>query len=72
MPENIPNPPRPLSPSARRALSAAMLGAATQLPPFVCSLLVDALDATAWSLLATAGATPNESRALLAALWVTE
>jgi hypothetical protein len=49
-----------------------MLGTATLLPPFVCSLLVDVIDAATWALLATAGATPNESRALLSALWVTE
>lgn len=64
--------PAPLSPSGRRALAATILGTATALPPFACSLLVDVIDATTWALLATAGATPNESRALLAALWVTE
>ena len=62
--------PAPLSPSARRALAAATLGAATKLPPLACGLLVDALDAVTWALLGSAGATPAEAKALLAALWV--
>ena len=70
--ENVPNPPSPLSPSARRALGAAMLGTATALPPFACSLLVDVLDAVSWSLLSTAGATPAEATQILTSLWVTE
>jgi hypothetical protein len=72
--QNLPNPvpPRPLSPSGRRALAAAMLGTATQLPPLVCSFLVDAVDTTSWSLLASSGATPLEARTILAVLWVTE
>jgi hypothetical protein len=64
--------PIPLSPSGRRALAAAILGTATQLPPLVCSFLVDGLDGTSWSLLAVAGATPLEAGTILAALWVTE
>jgi hypothetical protein len=47
-----------------------MLGTATVLPPFACSLLVDVLDAVSWSVLAVAGATPVEVQQLLAALWV--
>jgi hypothetical protein len=46
-----------------------MLGTATKLPPLVCSLLIDALDVVCGAVLATAGATPQESRALLAAMW---
>jgi hypothetical protein len=61
--------PEPLSTSGRRALAAAMLGTATQLPPLVCSLLIDALDVVCGAVLATAGATPQESRALLSTLW---
>jgi hypothetical protein len=68
--ETVPTPPIPLSPSGRRALAAAMLGTATLVPPYVCSLLVDSLDAAAWGLLAVAGATPAEARAVLGALWV--
>jgi hypothetical protein len=49
-----------------------MLCTATEVPPLACSLLVDALDAACWSLLAVAGATPDEARVMLAALWVTE
>jgi hypothetical protein len=37
-----------------------MLGTATALPPFACSLLVDVLDGLSWSLLATAGTTPTK------------
>lgn len=65
-----PSSPVPLSPSSRRALAATMLGTATTLPPFLCSLLVDVLDAASWAVLAVAGATPIEARQLLAALWV--
>ena len=61
-----------MSPSGRRALVAVMLGSATALPPFACSLLVDLLDGLSWSLLATAGATPAEARVILDALWVHE
>ncbi|MFL6129136.1 MAG: hypothetical protein ACJ73E_08715 [Mycobacteriales bacterium] len=63
-------PPTPLSPSGRRAVAAIGLGTATRIPPFVASVLVDVLDALSWSLLAVAGATPNDARAVLAALWV--
>jgi hypothetical protein len=49
-----------------------MLGTATTVPPFACSLLVDGLDAVSWSLLAVAGASPTEARAVLAALWTTD
>jgi hypothetical protein len=62
--------PAPRSPSGRRALAAATLGTATKLPPLACGLLVDALDAVTWGLLSSAGATPAEAKALLAALWV--
>jgi hypothetical protein len=48
-----------------------MLGAATKVSPFACSLLVDGLDAASWSLLAVAGAGPAKARAVLAALWTT-
>jgi hypothetical protein len=67
-----PAPPTPLSTSGRRALAATMLGTATRVPPFACSLLVDGLDAASWSLLAVAGASPAEARAVLAALWTTD
>jgi hypothetical protein len=69
--QNLPNPlpPRPLSTSARRALGAAILGTATLIPPFACSVLVDTLDAVAWAMLGTAGTTPAEARAVLAAMW---
>ena len=64
-----PSTPVPLSPSGRRALGAVMLGTATALPPFACSLLVDVLDASSWAVPATAGTTPAEARAVLGALW---
>ena len=68
----VPTPPIPLSPSARRAVAAAMLGTATALPPLACSLIADSLDAASWSVLATVGATPAEARQILASLWVTD
>jgi hypothetical protein len=67
-----PIPPTQLSTSGRRALAAAMLGTATRVPPFACSLLVDGLGAASWSLLAVAGASPVEARAVLAVLWTTD
>ena len=72
--QNLPSPlpPRPLSTSGRRALAAAMLGTTINLPPYAASVLVDVLDAVSWSLLATAGTTPIEARAVLAALWITD
>jgi hypothetical protein len=47
-----------------------MLCTATAVPPHASSLLVDALDGLLWTVLAVAGATPAEARAVLAALWV--
>jgi hypothetical protein len=64
------HPPLPLSPSGRRAMAATMLGTATLVPPLAASLLLDALDAVSWGLLAATGASPLEARAVLAALWV--
>ena len=72
VPTPEPLPPRPLSPSARRALAAAMLGTATGAPPYVSSMLIDALDHATWAVLATAGASPAEAVQILASLWVTE
>jgi hypothetical protein len=65
----MPNLIQPLSTSGRRALAAAMLGKATKLPPLVCSLVIDVLDTVCAAVLATAGMTPQESRALLTTLW---
>ena len=44
-----------------------MLGTATALPLFACSLLVDVLDASSWAV--PARAPPRRSRAVLGALW---
>ena len=60
----------PLSPSGRRALAATMIGTATGAPPLVCSTLADLLDAVSFTVLSTAGLSPNESRAVLTAMWV--
>jgi hypothetical protein len=49
-----------------------MLRTATALPPFVCSVFADAVDAASWAVLATAGATPAEARQILASLWITD
>lgn len=64
--------PIPLAPSGRRALAAGMVGTATRVPPYACSLLIDVLDAVSWAVLGTAGSTPDEARAVLATLWVAE
>jgi hypothetical protein len=47
-----------------------MLTALT-VPPLTASALIDTLDAVSWAVLGTAGATPNEARALLGTLWGT-
>ena len=62
----------PLSTSAQWALAAAMLGTATQVPPYAASLLVEALDHVCWAVLASAGSTPIEARAILRAMWDAE
>jgi len=62
--------PPPLSPSARRALAASMIGTETRLPGLCSALLADALDAVSAALLAAAGVTDRGvARAVLASLW---
>ena len=60
-----------LAPSGRRALAASMLTTVTVPPPLTASVVIDVLDAVSWAVLGTAGASPNEARALLGTLWGT-
>ena len=65
-----PHPYRPLAPTARRAVASTALHAAvTDTGLLSASVLVDALEAVSWGILAAAGLTPYEARAVLAALW---
>jgi hypothetical protein len=66
-----PHPYRPLSSSARRAVaSTAVYAAVNEGGLLSASVLVDALDAVSWGILAAAGLTPIEARTVLAQLWV--
>ena len=58
-----------LAPPGRRALAASMLTTVTVPPPLTASVVIDVLDAVSWAVLGTAGATPNEARAVLGGLW---
>ena len=70
-----PHPIRPLAPSARRALAGTMIATAageTGAHLVTAATVADIVDAVSWAVLGTAGCTPIEARAVLAALWVTD
>ena len=63
--------PGPLSPSGRRALAASMVrGAVPDVHPLVATTVVDLLDTVSECILAGVGVSPDNSRAILDALWV--
>jgi hypothetical protein len=72
-PTQQPHPVRPLAPPARRALAGTMIaGAVPDRGVLVAAVVADVLDAASWAVLGAAGCTPNDARAVLAALWTTQ
>ena len=70
VPTPEPHPFRPLAPTARRAVASTALHTAVNDTGLLsASVLVDALDAVSWGIIAAAGLTPIEARVILAALW---
>jgi len=69
MPDRI-QPPTPLTPSARRALAAAMITAESALPGLCSAVAADIIDAVSAAVLRSAGVTdPIAARAVLHSLW---
>lgn len=63
----------PLTPTGRRALAATMIGTANRAAwPTDATLLVEAVDLVSGALMALAGVSPDEARAVLAALWASD
>jgi hypothetical protein len=66
-----PHPYRPLAPSARRAIAGMMLHTALGRADLLgASVLIDSIDGATWGILAAAGCSPMQARAILHTLWL--